>query len=1064
MTYLNAVEVESAQIALAAAHAGICHLITLPNSTVEGRTSHALRIGSKPAGATDALYLTGGVHAREWGSADILVNLATDLCVAYDTNSSIVYGGKVFSAAEVRAIVEQLNVVIFPSVNPDGRAYSQATDPWWRKNRNPASSGGVASNVGVDINRNQPWLWDFASTFAPGAINSYLASTNPADETYHGPSAASEAETKNINHLHDTIPRIRWYVDVHSYSEDLLTPWGDDESQTVDPAQSFTNAAFNGQRGLIGGDYSEFLPDGDSVAVASLSSAFTRNLSEVRGKFYVAKPSFSLYPTSGTNSDWASSRHFSDPAKSPTLGFTLEWGTEFQPPYGEMEQIIDDVCSGFIGFALSALGIASRIVVDRDTFSSFEVETQAAYPASLYAIYDGFSPSSLGVPGAAPVVHIVASDGSAIPSITGSVSNTELSAPGSPGAPQRVTFTIDLAFANTSSFQGESRSVYALVEFAGRRDVARLQLLTQPNPYLLDGPTSWVSTDLRVFQLKPGGKVNPASGVAIGDIGAQASAPFDYLQALLAELNGSGNAPSPVFEAIATDQQTSRLEAARTVGGTRVLNFAVAKVRYRAQSVDATDVRVFFRMFNAMNSDMSYDTRSASQVQNYRRTSDGRAPLLGVNTFFSGAGSQIISIPFFAQPRVDTSAVSMAAQQDPRNVRTISHAGGTEAVAYFGCWLDFNQTEPQLSPAFGAQKDGPFSSRVSILSLVRGLHQCLVAEVRFQPGASDPIPLGATPASSDRLAQRNLAIVDSDNPGGGDAHLVQHTVSIRPSAASSALADELVIRWNGLPADTEATLFFPDLTADEIVALSRSDVGASAIAKVDAHTVAVAVGEIAFVPIPVRSNPVAPGLLTLRLPDSVIAGESFLVDVQQHSGSPRPSRSAAVAARTSASADPDILAARKVLGAFRVAVRVTKGRGLTRRAVRNLAVLRYIRDGIPLADSWRMVFDRYVEQTARQVTALGGDPTTVPSSADDPWRGGKSSGRRDRWVGKVVRVDYDCFGDFVGFVLDVCGDRHRVRSDERPVERVAVRAFRRRLRVQVDLDGDRLTRIALVIH
>ena len=41
------------------------------------------------------------------------------------------------------------------------------------------------------------------------------------------------------------------------------------------------------------------------------------------------------------------------------------------------------------------------------------------------------------------------------------------------------------------------------------------------------------------------------------------------------------------------------------------------------------------------------------------------------------------------------------------------------------------------------------------------MHQCLVAEVSF---AGNPIPAGATPASNDNLAQRNLVIDESANP------------------------------------------------------------------------------------------------------------------------------------------------------------------------------------------------------------------------------------------------------------------------------------------------------------
>ncbi len=62
----------------------------------------------------NAYYLTGGVHAREWGSCEILVNVATDLCAAYSGGTGIGYGGKYFSAAEVRALIEQFNIIIFP--------------------------------------------------------------------------------------------------------------------------------------------------------------------------------------------------------------------------------------------------------------------------------------------------------------------------------------------------------------------------------------------------------------------------------------------------------------------------------------------------------------------------------------------------------------------------------------------------------------------------------------------------------------------------------------------------------------------------------------------------------------------------------------------------------------------------------------------------------------------------------------------------------------------------------------------------------------------------------------
>ena len=1068
MTYLNVDEVESALIALAAAHPALCELITLPEKTAEGRTTHALRIGTKPAGQVPVYYLTGAVHAREWGSSDILVNLATDLLDAYAANVTLSYGNKTFSAAEIAALVEQTNLLIFPCVNPDGRAYSMAsTHPgdaqdMWRRNRNPAQSGGNPDHIGVDINRNQDFLWDFATAFAPQAVNIYLASNSTADETYHGPAATSEVETRNIRHLHDVYGPA-WYVDLHSWSEDILYAWGDDESQSADPGQAFTNSNYDGQRGLIGGPYAEYMPDGDRANARDLAQAFTEVLGEVRGKTYVAKPSFSLYATSGTNTDYAYGRHIVDPGKAKTLAFTVEWGTEFQPDWPEMALIVADVCAGLIGLGLKAIGIDGYIVSNRDTFSSYEVDTIQQFPAAFYAIYDGFSPDALD---GTPAVAFIDTNGGTIGSIKGTVSATELELPGDTSVPQRVTFTIDATFTDGSAFTSETRDIFVRTTLAGIVCVAPLHLVKQPNPYILDGPVNWLSTDLRVFQLRPGEAI-AHSAVTLADPNNDANAPIDYIQALLGELRGLGNAPAAAFDTLSQSEEASRLELARTVNGKRVFNFALAKVRYRAATQDATDVRVFFRMFNAMVSDLSY-SQSSTSTQNYRRTADGKIPLLGINKFFSGgAGSEIVSIPFFASGRVNSATTSMTQQTDDHNRWTVQHAGATEAVAYFGCWLDFNQTEPQLPPLY-QNSDGPFANRLPILQLVRGTHQCLVAEIRFQPGTTDPIAPGATPGSSDRLAQRNLAIVESDNPGDPSTHVVQHTLLVKPSggatigktlatAAVPAMPDELVLRFGALPAGTNASLYFPDFTADEIIALATTMRGGpQRLTRADAHTVSCDASAIIYVPLPPRPGPLAPGLLTLRLPDSVRTGEVFHADVAQHSGPVLPAqRPPGVAGAAGRVAVRPGLSRRKVLGAFRMTTLVSAGTPLIARATRELGVLKYIREAIPAADSWRPVFDRYIAQLSGQVAGLGGNPD-VPPSPDDPETAGGAVRGRDRIArrGKVREVVFDCFGDFGGFVLADCTRLHRLHSTEPRIGRLALCAYQEGWPVTVWLDRD----------
>jgi murein tripeptide amidase MpaA len=340
---MNVTEVESSLIALEASFPSQCELITLPNLTHEGRTSHAIRIANGPLDSRPSILFIGGQHAREWGSAEICINFATDVLEAYTGGTGIVYGGKSYSSTQVQSLVNNYQVFVFPCVNPDGRNFSQTVDAMWRKNRNPIA--------GVDNNRNYDYLWDFPVSFAPGANP---ASTNPASDTYRGSAPNSEPENKNVVWLLDTYPQIRWMIDIHSYSQLIYHNWGDDENQILTPSMNFTNAAFNGQRGLSGDAYKEYIPPADLAAERCLVTKMRDALQAVRGKTYSIGQSFELYPTSGTATDYPYSRHFTNPAKTKTLGFLIEWGTEFQPAWAEMENIIVDVSSALVEFCLAA--------------------------------------------------------------------------------------------------------------------------------------------------------------------------------------------------------------------------------------------------------------------------------------------------------------------------------------------------------------------------------------------------------------------------------------------------------------------------------------------------------------------------------------------------------------------------------------------------------------------------------------------------------------------------------------------------------------------------------------
>ncbi|WP_107500675.1 hypothetical protein [Streptomyces sp. Ru62] len=114
---------------------------------------------------------------------------------------------------------------------------------------------------------------------------------------------------------------------MHSYSEDMLTVWGDDENQSHDSSQNFLNAVHGHQRGLGADTYAEYLPKSDADDAVVLAEQFCAALHGVRGRTYRPMSGYHLYPTCGTSDDYAYSRHIVDERKGKILGFTIERAT-----------------------------------------------------------------------------------------------------------------------------------------------------------------------------------------------------------------------------------------------------------------------------------------------------------------------------------------------------------------------------------------------------------------------------------------------------------------------------------------------------------------------------------------------------------------------------------------------------------------------------------------------------------------------------------------------------------------------------------------------------------------
>lgn len=329
----------------------------VPNATAEGSGGKGGMTGPANPDAYH-VFFAAGVHARERGGPDNLIYFIADLLFAQKHSTGLTYGARSFSHADVIKALKT-GIVFFPLVNPDGVRFDQKTDSLWRKNRNPADAApGNDATIGVDVNRNYDFLWDFRRHFSPAATSATtLASDDPGIETYHGRHAFSEAESRNVAWIFDKFARIRWFMDIHSAAGDVLFNWGDDDNQLNDPSIGFMNAGWDGKRGIVGdAQYREWIDEGDYGRISNASRRVAQAMVAVGGRSYLPLQAVGLFPTSGASDDYAYSRHRVDATRNKVHGFTMEFGyaTNFYPTLAEYHDSIKDTGAGLMEFCLAA--------------------------------------------------------------------------------------------------------------------------------------------------------------------------------------------------------------------------------------------------------------------------------------------------------------------------------------------------------------------------------------------------------------------------------------------------------------------------------------------------------------------------------------------------------------------------------------------------------------------------------------------------------------------------------------------------------------------------------------
>jgi len=238
------------------------------------RLTNAAIPGPKPA-----LFVMSAIHAREYTPAELNTRFAEYLVQNYGLDPDVTW------------ILDYHEIHLLLQSNPDGRKKAE-TGLYWRKNTNESYCGPTSNYRGADLNRNFPFQWGCCGG----------GSNDPCDETYRGPYALSEPETQAVRgYVRSIFPDQRppdlnvaapvtatgVFIDLHSYSELVLWPWG----FTGTPA-----------------------PNGTALQTLGRKFAYFNG--------YWPEQSYSLYPTDGTTDDFA----YGDLG---VAAYTFELGTQF---------------------------------------------------------------------------------------------------------------------------------------------------------------------------------------------------------------------------------------------------------------------------------------------------------------------------------------------------------------------------------------------------------------------------------------------------------------------------------------------------------------------------------------------------------------------------------------------------------------------------------------------------------------------------------------------------------------------------------------------------------------
>lgn len=314
--YYDPNEIEALLDQVALNYPAITRVFTI-GTTFHSRPIKAIEISDNPGIDEDepAVQLNGQHHAREVATSHIVMDAIEQLTAGYGVNP------------QITDWVNNYKTVCVPMVNPDGVSYVFSNNSLWRKNRQQYSC------VGVDLNRNYPYLW------GPGCGSSGSCSS----DIYRGPVAASELETQAMQNLAEDFNFV-FATSYHSYGRFIDYPYacGNGSPSSLMPEHAVIHEMMNGMADAI--DAVDSVPRYDV---------------------------YSPVPFGGVNGDDTSNYY----AQHGTYAFIVEVGTSFEPAFSQVAGIVNRNRAGWM-YLYERLGEARIDIHVTDACSGAPLEAE----------------------------------------------------------------------------------------------------------------------------------------------------------------------------------------------------------------------------------------------------------------------------------------------------------------------------------------------------------------------------------------------------------------------------------------------------------------------------------------------------------------------------------------------------------------------------------------------------------------------------------------------------------------------------------------------------------------